>query len=213
MAWTAPRTWTAGEVVTGSIQNTHIRDNLLETATAKAMSAGDLFYATGSGALARLPIGAAGSVLRSTGSAPAWNTADYFPWVVNIDSYDISHGNSGWASRFFDANAVYGSFLRSNTAQNDAVWWYVPLAAGTYSFTLVYIRGTSTGIYSVRIDSVEVGTVDSYGTAQYNTVGTVTGVSVATTGRKEIRLVMASKNASSSGYRGDLQHLTILRTA
>jgi hypothetical protein len=28
MAWTAPRTWTAGEVVTAAILNTHVRDNL-----------------------------------------------------------------------------------------------------------------------------------------------------------------------------------------
>lgn len=28
MAWTAPRTWVAGETVTAAIMNTHIRDNL-----------------------------------------------------------------------------------------------------------------------------------------------------------------------------------------
>lgn len=29
MAWTAPRTWTTGELVTAAIMNTHVRDNLL----------------------------------------------------------------------------------------------------------------------------------------------------------------------------------------
>ena len=29
MAWTAPRTWVAAEVVTAAIMNTHVRDNLL----------------------------------------------------------------------------------------------------------------------------------------------------------------------------------------
>lgn len=29
MAWTAPRTWVTGEVVTGALLNTHVRDNLL----------------------------------------------------------------------------------------------------------------------------------------------------------------------------------------
>lgn len=28
MAWTTPRTWTPGEIVTASIMNTHVRDNL-----------------------------------------------------------------------------------------------------------------------------------------------------------------------------------------
>lgn len=29
MAWTAPRTWVAGEIVTAALMNTHLRDNLL----------------------------------------------------------------------------------------------------------------------------------------------------------------------------------------
>jgi hypothetical protein len=29
MAWTTPRTWTTGEVVTAAMMNTHVRDNLL----------------------------------------------------------------------------------------------------------------------------------------------------------------------------------------
>jgi len=33
MAWTAPRTWVTGEVVTAALLNTHIRDNQLELST------------------------------------------------------------------------------------------------------------------------------------------------------------------------------------
>jgi hypothetical protein len=33
MAWTAPRTWVAGEVVTAALLNTHLRDNLLSLGT------------------------------------------------------------------------------------------------------------------------------------------------------------------------------------
>ena len=29
MAWTAPRTWVVAEIVTASVMNTHVRDNLL----------------------------------------------------------------------------------------------------------------------------------------------------------------------------------------
>jgi hypothetical protein len=32
MAWTAPRTWTTGELVTAAFLNTHLRDNLLDVA-------------------------------------------------------------------------------------------------------------------------------------------------------------------------------------
>ena len=32
MAWTSPRTWVSGEVVTAALMNTHVRDQLLELA-------------------------------------------------------------------------------------------------------------------------------------------------------------------------------------
>jgi hypothetical protein len=51
MAWTAPRTWVTDEVVSASQLNTHVRDNLLETAPAKATASGELFEATGANAL------------------------------------------------------------------------------------------------------------------------------------------------------------------
>ena len=42
MAWTAPRTWVAEEVVTAALLNTHLRDNLLALSThAHSGSAGD----------------------------------------------------------------------------------------------------------------------------------------------------------------------------
>lgn len=31
MTWTTPRTWTTGEIVTASMMNTHVRDNMAET--------------------------------------------------------------------------------------------------------------------------------------------------------------------------------------
>jgi len=76
MAWTAPRTWTTGELVTAAIMNTHVRDNLLETASAKVTTAGDIVYATAANALARLGIGAAGQLpfVNSGATALAYNS-------------------------------------------------------------------------------------------------------------------------------------------
>tara|TARA_Y100000310_G_scaffold143172_1_gene142591 strand:+ start:187 stop:810 length:624 start_codon:yes stop_codon:yes gene_type:complete len=74
MAWTAPRTWSAGEVVTAALLNTHIRDNQLVTGAAKVTTAGDITYATAANALARLGIGSAGQALltNSGATAPEW---------------------------------------------------------------------------------------------------------------------------------------------
>ena len=74
MAWTSPRTWVALEVLTAALLNTHLRDNLLETAPAKVTTQGDTVYATGSSALARLAKGTAGQTLRMNAgaTAPEW---------------------------------------------------------------------------------------------------------------------------------------------
>jgi hypothetical protein len=50
-------------------------------------TAGDLLYATGSTTLTKLPIGAAGRVLKSTGSAPDWQlNPTYLPVVLHSGS-------------------------------------------------------------------------------------------------------------------------------
>lgn len=51
MAWTAPMTAVAGNAFTAAQFNTYVRDNLLETAPAKATTAGGYFVATGSNAI------------------------------------------------------------------------------------------------------------------------------------------------------------------
>lgn len=82
MAWTAPRTWVTGEVITSAIMNQHIRDNFLETAPAKAQAAGDIFYATGPNAITRLPIAAEdGYVLTTSSGNLAWSAVAFSPLV------------------------------------------------------------------------------------------------------------------------------------
>ena len=74
MAWTAPRTWTTGEIVTAALMNAQIRDNMLETAPAKTAAAGDLYYGTAANAIAALTAGSARQILQmnSGGTLPEW---------------------------------------------------------------------------------------------------------------------------------------------
>jgi hypothetical protein len=58
---------------TGSAPIWDTMATLLQTvAMVTSQASGDLFYANGASSIARLGIGAAGKILRSTGSAPAW---------------------------------------------------------------------------------------------------------------------------------------------
>ncbi len=90
MAWVAPRTWVTAEVVSASLLNTHVRDNLLETAPAKAAAAGDLVYATGANAIAVLSLGTKGQhvVTNDAETAPAWSSG------VDIIDRDMSQQES-----------------------------------------------------------------------------------------------------------------------
>lgn len=63
MAWTAPATFTTGQVITAADMNAQVRDNLLETAPAKATTKGDSFWATAANAIARLGVGADGTTI------------------------------------------------------------------------------------------------------------------------------------------------------
>ena len=75
MAWTTPRTWVTGETVTAALLNAHVRDNFRETSPFTVTTAGDISYADAANSMnSRVGIGAALSMLASTGSAPVWRT-------------------------------------------------------------------------------------------------------------------------------------------
>jgi hypothetical protein len=77
MAWTTPRTWVTGELVTAAILNTYVRDNqdALDDGrmSIASQAAGDVFYATDANTVARLAKDA-GKYLQSGASAPSWET-------------------------------------------------------------------------------------------------------------------------------------------
>jgi len=75
MAWTSPRTWVTGELVTASILNTYVRDNqdALDDGrlSIASQAAGDVVYASSSTQLARLAKDE-GKFLKSGASAVSW---------------------------------------------------------------------------------------------------------------------------------------------
>ena len=57
MAWNTPRTFTTGEIITATILNTNIRDNLNASAAGVASGVGDVFYANAPNAIVPLALG------------------------------------------------------------------------------------------------------------------------------------------------------------
>lgn len=106
MTWTAPRTWVTTELVTSSQLNTHVRDNLLETAPAKVTTKGDSVWSTGANAIVRLSVGSNGQMLiADSGSTPGvkW-TADV---VASESGGSITFGTgSGGHKAVIDGGAT-----------------------------------------------------------------------------------------------------------
>ena len=141
-------------------------------------------------------------------------SADLLPW--NIDIVPVfAKANTNWSSLAgIDGSNIMNFGRESTGAQNAEVTWDVVLAAGTWRVDIVHIKGTDRGIISVQFDSVEKGTIDTYnGSLARNQLGSVTGITVATTAKVELKLKMATKNASSSNYYGTINLITLRRTA
>lgn len=145
------------------------------------------------------------------------NTAlvEFLPRRINIDpAIEVPTAQTNWSTIAFSTSAARWGYLQSSGAQNAEISWTLSLAAGTWTIDLNHHRSTNVGIYSVRIDNVEVGTVDGYvASPTFNNRNSVTGVVVTTTGSHVLKLVMATKNASSSSFFGVIQGVGMRRTA
>lgn len=98
------------------------------------------------------------------------------------------------------ANSGAAVSLTSSGAQNDAVAWDVILAAGTWDAHFWVMKSTNTGIITLNQDGASQGTVDTYAAASAAAKVSITGFTVATTGKKRMQILAATKNASSSDY-------------
>lgn len=172
MAWTTPTTWTPTQTVTAALLNSNIRDNLLETAVAKAATAGGYFVATGANALAQRTVssaydsgidtttgtsygdlagGASPAVTSTTGtSAIIFLSANMFVNTAGIlaaMSFDVSGATTASAD---DGKAVRHTSAAINAAMAASVVVPVTLTAGSNTFTAKYKVSGGTGTFSVR---------------------------------------------------------------
>ena len=137
----------------------------------------------------------------------------YLPWVINIDVYSNQKAHLNWNTLTVRTQCIHNGYRSGSGAQNNYVSWDVVLAAGTWTVSLLYWQNTDCGIVSVQFDGVTKGTIDCYGPASDNYRADVPNINVPTTKKIELKLLMATKNVSSSNYHCGLQHVILIRTA
>ena len=109
MAWTAPMTAVANSVFTAAQFNTHVRDNLLETAPAKATTAGRLIVTAGANSIVERAIASdAIATTQTTGSTAFTDLATVGPSVT------VTTGSSAillWSALMSNSTAAANTYV------------------------------------------------------------------------------------------------------
>ena len=141
MAFTGGSTKSTGDVITAAIWNNYLgaSGSIDETAPAKVTTAGDLVYGTGTNAIARLGIGSANTVLKSSGSAPAWGTVAATEVTANNWKLFYSNGSGAVqelalaASGVLTANGTSAAPTFEAAAGGGGAWDLVATDTTQYS--------------------------------------------------------------------------------
>lgn len=152
--------------------------------------------------------------LNSVASGSGWDHV--LPWTIPIEiitqAFDAQQGP--WVLTSIIATSAKNVCLASTGTQNDYIQFQVVMAAGTWAWEVGYRKFSSAGIAHLQIDGVDVGTIDCYSAAtvedQFTEIGSI---SVSTSGKHAIKILMSTKNASSSSYAAQLISVQLRRTA
>ena len=133
MAWTTPATWSTGQIVEASDLNAQIKGNMELTAPALFSAQGDILYATGANAPARLPKdNTATRSLTNTGTNnnPAWAQVALATGVSG--TLPVANGGTG-ATSLNDHYVLGGSGTGAVTPITPGSSGYVLTSNGTGS--------------------------------------------------------------------------------
>jgi hypothetical protein len=165
-------TFTSGSVLTAAQLNTHLRDNLGETAPAKATTAGRIFVATGTNSLAERQVGNDAVVVSQTTSSTTFTdlatpgpavTVTTGTTVIVILTAFLQNSSAGANSQMgyeisgayalaADAtrSLIYESGNASDLTQMSIVLPAVGITAGSNTFTAKYLVSAGTGTFHRR---------------------------------------------------------------
>ncbi|MCA1571919.1 MAG: hypothetical protein LC798_16730 [Chloroflexi bacterium] len=137
------------------------------------------------------------------------------PWTIDLSVFHTPITQTNFYGITAAAGYFFGGYVITvSPHQNAEIGFDVVLAAGTWRVELIHHTGTDRGIYTVSLDGVTLGTIDGYAAAGVvNTRSAIAGVVVASPGKKRMLVKMSTKNASSTDYKGVLQHIQLVRTA
>lgn len=173
MAWTTPLTAVANAALTAAQWNASVRDDLLETAAAKASTAGGYYVTTGANALTErtiaypfvgateattltsfddLPAGTVGPAMTTTTSSRAIVMLSAFV-ANNTVNANSSMGVDVSGAATVGATDAFALRFTSSTANASVICSYVAglsITAGSSTYTAKYKVSSGTGTFANR---------------------------------------------------------------
>lgn len=165
---------------------------------------------------------AAARTLLALGSVALLSADNVLPWHVDVNMLATPDSHVNWGGTPVVNAAAFMAAYRQNSAgaQNDEATWNVVLAAGTYDFILMHYKSSNRGIYKLSLGGSALTalggsatTIDGYSAGNAVGYDTITGIVVPTTAKYALRLLLDTKNASSSSYFGTVTWAHFRRTA
>lgn len=169
MSWNAPITWTTNQTVTSTQMNAQIRDNMLETAPAKATTGGRIFVSTAANTIAERQILSAEVLTQETSTSTSYTdlatvgpsvtiTTGVAALVFTSSRLENSSTSSTWAS-YGVTGATTSAITDTRAAYMDAgttsggrvgVTTLQALTAGSNIFKMQYRVSANTGTFQNR---------------------------------------------------------------
>ena len=117
-------------------------------------------------------------------------------------------------TRYQSSSYLGGGLGGSDSAAsvNNTIKFDVLLDAGTWAIDVLYTSSTGYGIVTFDLGGASLGTIDMYSAGANNNASTISGITVSAAGYYTLTLTVASKNASSSGYRSAYNLIVLRRT-
>ncbi len=98
-------------------------------------------------------------------------------------------------------NTVSFQSASANADASSQSFSYASQAPATTQFKLLYVADANNAIVSVLIDSVSIGSIDTYNVVPaYNQIYTVSGLTLTPSNTHTIEFLVTGKNGASTGY-------------
>jgi len=133
---------------------------------------------------------------------------------ITLFGYELTSEVGTWVE-YQNANQYHNYYqLNTSSINLDARWSTVYLAEGSYRIEFLGCRGIGCGILQFMLGVTSLGTVDLYkSTDEFNFRHTINSVVISSANTYDFKLRVNSKNASSTGYRIPMTHVSIRRVA